>query len=236
MAAIPPIAYVSAASKVLVVIAGLRYGRRLSPARRWIFAWALIGLLIDGAMLVYALRRQNNHWMSYLAAPIEVSTLLLALSYWHLDRGRRILRMLAVAFVATVVILVVFVENLTTFSLVRGPIESILLVAASLVTLLLLLRDEHGSLFQRDWFWICAGLSLLYGAFAALGPLGRILIGESPDLVISMLKVRAVVNILSNVLIARGVWCPLLPLRSSGPSSPASSPSLSSSPPSARGW
>jgi hypothetical protein len=236
MAAIPPIAYVSAASKVLVLTAGLRYGRRLPPARRWIFAWALIGLLIDGAMLVYALRKQNNHWMSYVAAPVEVSTLLFALSCWHLDRGRQILRTLAVAFVATVVVLVVFVESLTTFSLVRGPIESILIVAASLATLLLLLRDEQGNLFQRDWFWICAGLSLRYGALATLGPLGRMLIGESPDLVISMLKVRAVVNIVSNVVIARGVWCPLLPLRSSGPTSPVSSPSLSSSPPSARGW
>jgi len=169
MAAIPPIAYVSAASKVLVLTAGLRYGRRLPPARRWIFAWALIGLLIDGAMLVYALRKQNNHWMSYVAAPVEVSTLLFALSCWHLDRGRQILRTLAVAFVATVVVLVVFVESLTTFSLVRGPIESILIVAASLATLLLLLRDEQGNLFQRDWFWICAGLSLRYGALATLG-------------------------------------------------------------------
>jgi hypothetical protein len=234
--AIPPLAYASSASKVLVVIAGLRRGRRLSPARRWIVAWALIGLLIDGVMLAYALRRQNNHWMSYLAAPIEVSTLLYALSHWHLDRGRRILRILAAAFVATVIVLVAFVESLTTFSLVRGPIESILIVSASLVTLLLLIREEQGSLVQRDWFWICAGLALRYGSGVTLGPLGRMLIGDSPAVVLSLLDVRAVVNILSSVLIARGIWCPILPLRYSGLSSPVSSPSPSSSPPSVRPW
>lgn len=234
--AIPHLAYVSSASKVLVLIAGLRHGRKLPKARRWIVAWALIGLLIDGVMLVYALRKQNNHWMSYLAAPIEVSMLLLALSYWHLDRGRRILRVLAAAFVATVIVLVAFVESLTTFSLLRGPIESILIVTASLATLLLLIRDEQGNLFHRDWFWICGGLSLRYGAWVTLGPLGRMLIGDSPALVMSMFGVRAVVNITSNLLIARGVWCPILPQLSSGPLSPVSSPSASSSPPSARGW
>jgi len=233
--AIPPLSYVSSASKVLVLLAGLRQGRKLSEARRWIVAWALIGLMIDGVMLVYALRQQNNHWMSYLAAPIEVGTLLFALSYWHRDRGRRILRVLAAAFVVTVIVLVAFVESLTTFSLLRGPIESILIVAASLATLLLLIRHEQGNLLQRDWFWICAGLSLRYGAGVTLGPLGRMLIGDSPAVLVSMFEVRAVVNIVSSVLIARGVWCPILPQRFYGPSPPVSLPSLSSSPPSARG-
>lgn len=233
---IPTLAYVSAASKVLVLVAGLRHGKRLPKARRWIIAWALIGLVIDGVMLVYALRKQNNHWMSYLASPIEVGTLLFALSCWHLDRGRRILRVLAAAFVATIIVLVAFVESLTTFSLARGPIESILIVSASLATLLLLVREEQGNLFQRDWFWICAGLSLRYGAWVTLGPLGRMLVGDSPDLVMSMFGVRSVVNIFSVVLIARGIWCPILPLRYSGRSSPVSSLSPSSSPPSARPW
>src|SRR5688572_21563241 len=134
--AIPALIYASSASKALLVLAGARHGRRLPPARLFLIAYALCALTIDAVMLSYALRQQNNHWLSYLAAPIEVSTLLFALSCWHLDRGRRILRILALAFVATVVFLVVFVESLTTFSLLRGPIESILIVTASLATLL----------------------------------------------------------------------------------------------------
>jgi hypothetical protein len=234
--AIPALAYVSAASKVLVLAAGLRHGRRLPQARRWIVAWALIGLLFDSVSLGYALRQQNNHWLGYLAAPFEVSVLLLALSCWHPGRSRRILRALAAAFVATVIVLVTFVESLTTFSLVRGPIESILIVTVSLATLLLLIRGEQGNLFQRDWFWICAGLSLRYGAGVTLGPLGRMLIGDSPGLVMSMLGVRWVVNVFSSLLIARGIWCPILPQPSSGPTSQASLLSPSSSPPSARPW
>jgi len=234
--AIPPLIYASSASKALLAIAGVRHGRRLPQPRRWIVAYSLCALLIDGVMLAYALHKQNNHWMSYLAAPIEVSTLLFGLSYWHLVRGRRILRVLAAAFVATVIVLVAFVEDLTTFSLVRGPIESILIVTASLATLLLLIKDEQGNLLQRDWFWICAGLALQYGAGVTLGPLGRMLIGDSPQVVMSVLKVKAVVTIIANVLIARGIWCPILPLRYSGLSSPVSSPSPSSSPPSVRPW
>jgi len=233
---IPAIQYLSWASQGFPALAGVRDRGRIPPARRWIIAWGLIGLSLDAVSLWLALRQQNNHWVSYLAAPLEVSTLLLALSCWQPSvAGRRVLCSAAIAFVAADVLLVGSVENVKTFSLLRGPIESILIVVASLATLLVLIRQEQGSLLQRDWFWICAGLALRYGAGAALDPLGRVLVGNSPEVVASVLNVKAVVNVVSNLLIARGVWCPILPQRSYGPSPPVSSPSLSSSPPSARG-
>jgi hypothetical protein len=140
------------------------------------------------------------------------------------------------AFIAVVVVLVGFVENTTTFSLIRRPMESLLLILASLGTLLVLVRQEQGSLLQRDWFWICTGLALRYGGAVALDPLARLLIGDSQQVVLSALKVKAVVDMAAYLLIARGVWCPVLPQPSSGPSSPVSLPSRLSSPPSAQPW
>jgi hypothetical protein len=206
-------------------------------ARRWIVAWGIAGLAFDALSLYLALRRQNNHWLSYISAPTMAATALMALSCFQPSPlGQRVLRMIALAFVIAVVVMVAFIESVTTFSLLRGPIESLLIVAASLGTLLLLVRQEQGSLLQRDWFWICTGLALRYGGAVALDPLARLLIGDSKQVVLSALKVKAVVDMAAYLLIARGVWCPVLPQPSSGPSSPVSLPSRLSSPPSAQPW
>jgi len=228
--------YISSASQAAPALAAVRHGRNLPMARRWTVAWGLAGLAFDAILLFYALRGRNNHWLSYVSGPSQTVLALIALSHWQPSvSGRQFLRVTAVAFVATIVVLVVSVENTATFSLVRRPVESLLLVVASLGTLLLLVRQEQGNLFQRDWFWICVGLALRYGAAVALDPLARLLIGDSRTVVLSGLKVKAVVDMAAYLLIARGVWCPVLPQHSSGRSSLEHSPSLSSSPPSARG-
>lgn len=235
--AIPPVFYASWASQALPAIAALRHRRSLPLARRWIVAWSLAGLAFDAVGLYFALRRQNNHWLSYISAPTMAVTVLMALSCLQPGLlGRRLLRLIAVSFVGAVIVLVLFVESVSTFSLLRGPIESLLIVAASLGTLLVLIRQEQGSLLQRDWFWICTGLALRYGGAVALDPLARLLIGDSQQVVLSALKVKAVVDMAAYLLIARGVWCPVLPQPSSGPSSPVSLPSRLSSPPSAQPW
>ncbi|HSE52863.1 MAG TPA: hypothetical protein VLB00_11800 [Gemmatimonadales bacterium] len=234
---ISPVFYASWGAQALPGLAALRHGRNLPPARRWIVAWGLAGLLIDAIGLYYSRRGWNNHWLSYVAAPVLGFTALMTLSGWHESPAlRRALRGAAVLLVFAVVVLVAFVESLSTFSLLRGPIESLLIVAASLGTLLVLVRQEQGSLLQRDWFWICTGLALRYGGAVALDPLARLLIGDSQQVVLSALKVKAVVDMAAYLLIARGVWCPVLPQPSSGPSSPVSLPSRLSSPPSAQPW
>jgi hypothetical protein len=234
---IHPVFFASAGSQALPALAALRHGRGLPLARRWIVTWGLAGLLIDAIGLYYSRRGWNNHWLSYVAATVLGFTALMALSCWHQSPAlRRALRGAAVLLVLAVVMLVAFIESLSTFSLLRGPIESLLIVAASLGTLLVLVRQEQGSLLQRDWFWICTGLALRYGGAVALDPLARLLIGDSQQVVLSALKVKAAVDMAAYLLIARGVWCPVLPQPSSGPSSPVSLPSRLSSPPSAQPW
>ena len=234
---IPAIFYARSAFQALPAIAALRHRQHLPSARRWIVGWGLAGLAFDGVALTYALRQQNNHWLSYISAPSLVVIALVALSLWNPTTfGRLALRISALAYIGIVALLVAMVESTSTFSLLRQPVESLLIVVASLGTLLVLVRQEQGSLLQRDWFWICTGLALRYGAAVALDPLARLLIGDSRQVVLSALKVKAVVDMTAYLLIARGVWCPVLPQPSSGPSSPVSLPSLLSSPPSAQPW
>src|SRR5688572_17002936 len=152
-------------------------------------------------------------------------TALMALSWLQPELlGRRLLRWLGLSFVAAVIFLVAVVESVSTFSLLRGPIESLLIVAASLGTLLALVRRRPGSRLQLDWFWFCIGLALCYGGAVAIETIARLLNGDLQRVVLSALPVKAVVDMAAYLLIARGVWCPVLPRPCSGPSSPVSLP------------
>ncbi|HEV8196221.1 MAG TPA: hypothetical protein VGP87_06250 [Gemmatimonadales bacterium] len=134
-------------------------------------------------------------------------------------------------------LIIAFVETGESFNVMTGPLKSLVLVAASVITLLLALRVEEGSLIRQDWFWITIGLSLKYGCEAALDPFSRLLVQAHPDIVLAALKAKSVADVIASLAIAGGILCPVPPLRaSSGPTSPASSPSPSSSPHSAPPW
>src|SRR5260221_988940 len=220
---------VAAAAQALPPVAALRCGRRLPAARRWIVAWGLVRLLDDGIAFALATQGRHNLWLRYPVGLLEVVILLIALSLWHRDSvGRLALRVAVPVFTLTWVLLVAFVERTDTFGLVTGPLEALVVLSAALVTLLVRVRSQEGGLLQEDWFWVCVGLSLWFGSAAALEPLSRLLVETHPAVVYSASQVKAVVDVLASLIIARGMLCPILPPRSGGPSPPASSRSRSS--------
>ena len=234
--AIPWTATVAAASQALPPLAALRHGRRLPAARGWIVAWGLLLLASDAIQFAYAVQGRHNLWLRYLVGPFEAGTVLWALALWHADSVARLgLRYAVLVFGLTWILLVGFVERITTFGLVTGPLLSLVVLGATLVTLLHRIRVQEDGLLREDWFWICTGLALWYGSAAALEPLSRLLVESQPAVVYSAYRVKAVVDIVASLAIARGMLCPIPP-PSGGPSSPASSPSSSSSPRSVSPW
>jgi hypothetical protein len=225
--AIPVIMKVAGAAQALPPLAALRFGRRLPAARRWIVGWGLVRLLDDGIALALALQGRHNLWLRYPFGPLETALLLVALSLWHGDSVARLaLRVAVPVFALTWGLLVGFVERTDTFGLVTGPLQSLVVLSAALVTLLVRVRSQEGGLLQEDWFWVCTGLSLWYGSSAALEPLSRLLVAEHPSVVSSAYQVKAVVDVLASLILARGMLCPILPLLrpSGGPSPQESSP------------
>lgn len=233
----PWIAEAAVASQLLAPLAALRFGRRLPEGRRWIVAWALLLFAYD--LTQFALLRQGRHnlWLRYPFGPIETGVVLLGLACWHGKAIPRLTLRIAVPLFALVwALLVVFVERTDTFGLVTGPLQSLVLLSAALFTLLARVRTQEGGLFDEDWFWICAGLSLWYGSASALEPLARLLVAGHPSVVSSAYQVKAAVDVFASFILARGMLCPIPPPRSGGSSSPASSPLRSSSPPSPSPW
>lgn len=235
---IPAVLYAGAASQALIPVAALRHGRALPSVRRWIIVWAVLLLAYDALSLVLALQNRRNLWIGDVVGPIEVATVLIALALCH-PKGTRRQVVLAVIPIFMLVwgILLVFVEADNSFSTIANPLKSLVVLVASVTTLLLAIRTEEGSLAQQDWFWITIGLALKYGADAAIEPMSRVVLDTNPEVVMFAYKLKSLVSVVASLVIARGILCPIPPPRhSSGHTSPASSPSPSSSARSARPW
>jgi hypothetical protein len=191
--------------------------------------WSLVLLSTSALQLVFAMRHRNNHWIGPVSNPLRVAAILMALSYWHTDAiPRLVLRFAIIPFVVIWCLLVFKVESFDQFSLVAVPFRSLLLLTASVGTLLILVRHEEGNLLRNDWFWICAGLALSYGTDAALEPISRLLVGTHASMVSSAYQLKMLIDIAVSLIITRGMLCPIPPRSSGGPSSPVSLPSRSS--------
>ena len=195
-------------------------------------------LLSDGLALWFALQGTQNLWVGYVGGPIALLAALMALSYWHPNARVQIVFRVAIPVLLLLsIILVVLIEDTGTFSLITGPIENLVLVAASIVTLIACASRLDGSLLKQDWFWIGIGLALRYGSSASLDPIARILVGQDMSMLAMVYQINAGIDIVASLLIVGGMLCQIPPLRaSSGASSPASSPSASSSSRSAPPW
>ena len=228
---IPLIAHVATLSQTLPILATLRHGRTLPEARRWIVVWAVVLLVYDGTSLwLGAVNSTGNLWIGYISGPLEVGAALMALSLWQYTPLSRIAFRYAIpVFAVAWVALVVLVEDTSTFSLTTGPLKSLLLLSASVGTLLVCVLRHEGGLLRQDWFWVCLGLALRYGSNTALDPIARVL-GQDFSALDTLYQSKAWLDVVASLVIARGILCPIPPPQpSSGPMSPASFPSPSSS-------
>ncbi|MFI5208521.1 MAG: hypothetical protein ACHQU8_08390 [Gemmatimonadales bacterium] len=192
--------------------------------RRWVVIWCGLYVAQNAVSIPLALTHHNNHWTTYVFVPLQGAAILWALSLWQLSQLARLtVRASIPGFVLAWLLLVLLVEDTNNFSSIAEPVYSLLSLSAALYTLVTRSADATESLLREDWFWICAGLSLHFGALIFLTPLGAALVRTNPEIILRALNVRAVVNVAAFVLITCGLLCPRPSLRSGRSFSPASS-------------
>ena len=170
-------------------------------------------------MLALALADRNNHWMTYVTTPVEVGAVLWAVSHWQvLPLSARILQTAIPGSWVGWILMVLFVENVRTFSLVAQPVLGLFVMGAAIWTMASRTAREPGPLRNQDWLWISMGVAIYFGGAVALPPASYLLVPKSPALVVRAYEVRGALNILAFLLIARGVLCPKpKPIGSLGP-------------------
>jgi hypothetical protein len=94
------------------------------------------------------------------------------------------------------------------FDQVLAPFHALVLLAASLYTLLARALRSTGTIAGEHWFWIALGLSLYFAASVAIGPFAVALLASNVDWVRQAYIARAWISVLAFVLITTGIVCP----------------------------
>lgn len=190
----------------LAVVAVQR--RRPRGARAVMLAWVAFLLAIDLVSAALAFHGIHNLWLSYVLMPVSVGLALWALSCWQVsDLWRLTFRVAIVPLLLAWAILTVAVEDTSTFSMAAEPMVKLVTLGAAAFTLVVNSLAQRGDLLRRDWFWISAGLILYFGVGATLGPLGALLQGSSPQLLMKALVFWATMGSAAFFLIAKGFAC-----------------------------
>ena len=206
---VPWLAYLGAVSQAAPLVAAALVRRPVWGPRAWVLAWCAVLVAVDAASLWLASQDVRNLWLFNSLTPASVAVVLWALSLWQTgDLTRLTMRIAILPFLLLWTVLTLAVEDTSAFSRAADPMASIVGLGAAAFTLLARSYTSRGELLRHDWFWVSGGIALYFGTASALGPLGALLVGSSPGLVIQAYEVKAVLDILTFLAIARGVVCP----------------------------
>lgn len=185
--------------------------RNLSRPVLWVAAGATVSVVGNAAGIYVAHRSGNNHWLGYIDGAVMFSLYLVALAEWQVTYVERLtLRLSILPFLIVYVLLVYFVEDITTFSRYGYPMYSIALLGAAVWTLLRRAFQPSTLPIQRsDWFWVVGGLAL-YGATTAVSqPVSAILLAQHRvDLLVRVYEFRAVCIDIAFLAIVAGFLLP----------------------------
>ena len=216
---IPWVLHAASLAQGIPLLAAIRYGRRLPPARRWVLVWCLALLAGDAAQLWFRSGGTNNLWLNYIVVPLHNVIMLWTLSLWQDDPVSRLAFRIAIPLdLLALGVIIPVTETAPVFYQFAWPFQALVLLAGSLYTLVRLSSREPDRATSRDWFWVTLGTSLYFAFRMALPPFVELTINGNRDLARLAYVVSAWADIVAYILIARGMVCPLPPARSGGSS------------------
>ena len=199
--------------QVFPAIALLAKRNRSRPVL-WIAGGALISFLGNYLGVLVANRTGNNHAVTGIFGALMTVPILWGLAEWQVTFVERLTaRLFILPFLGTYAVLMLFVEDTTTFSSFTGPLYALTILGAATWTLLRRAFYSSTPISHTDWFWVAGGLAL-YGATTAVAqPIGAVLMADHRiDLLTRVWELRAGFVDLSFFAVVAGILTPPDPL------------------------
>lgn len=192
-------------SNVLPVAAWAPRWAGLSRPMRYMAATTGLMMVADFVIAALAFAHVNNLWLIHLGTPVYATLTLLGLAWWQRSPGEaRAFRIAATVFVVLWLAATARFEDIHRFSNLGRPLCALLICAGSGYTLLRRSQVADNPLTREGWFWICAGLLLLYATTVLLDPVSNILLDAKSNLIYVLHPTKSVFNIVANVLLMLG--------------------------------
>lgn len=191
--------------------------RRTSEARKWIAVWGVLYFASDLMQLGFSRWQYDNLFLFVFINPVEDGVILWALSYWQLRPLTRIAFRVAIPiFVLIYIVIVIAAGEEKSFQTFAGTYRALVVLAASLFTLLSRSTEEADGVWTKDWLWTTVGVSLYYGLLVAAQPIMAIVAPQSTSAARAVFTVKAIGDVVAFILIWRGMRCPLMQSNYSG--------------------
>jgi len=214
MLEIPFLVRTAVVAEVLPVLT-LAGRRNFSRPVLWVVAGAAVSVI--GTLLgrIAAAKVGNNHWLATIDDPLMFALFFIALEEWQITYLERLTFKITL-FVTLVVyvLLVAFVEDVSTLSRFGIPMYSLVLTAAGTWTLLRRsFRTTDRPLWTTDWWWIAGGLTLYAATTLLTQPIGGAFLAAGRiDLFTRLWEFRAVCVDVAMIAVTVGILRPPAPL------------------------
>ena len=205
---LPLLSKLSTVSLLFPIAGALFVFRSLNRALKLFFIYQIISLLTTIWMVYLASRGINNLWLIHIQTPIEFGFFIWIFSMWQ-EEGfvKRFFQLTLPVFVFLWAILAFFVEKIDEFNTFSKPTEAIVLIIASGYCLYQVNKEKVESLFRQPSFWISSGALIYFTGTVILFTVTNLLLRESADELFAAWTVVLVMNIIANLLYARGFLC-----------------------------
>ena len=196
-----------ALSSLTALATGLFTFRFLSKEMRILVFYIALAIIGEIVTAVLAKKGINNLWSIHIFTFVEYFFYAMVFSYWQKNlMFTKILRRSTLGFFFLGIVLMLSVEDLSSFNNYTKPIECILLIAISAYTLLEISK-EYATLLEDPRFWICIAVLLYVSSTLILFALSNTLIGFPRQILQGVWSIYIVMNMVVYFLFAKGFLC-----------------------------
>lgn len=197
-------------AQLLPLFAVVPRWRQAPEVRRWVAAWCLVFFLSDVLQLAVSRLRYTNLWLFMFINPIEDGLILWILSYWQVTPVARLAMRMAIPLViVTYLVIAIATGEHRTYQAFAGPFRALVVLSATLFTLISRIAARPEGAPNRDWFWVTLGVALYYGLHVATEPIVSALGTTDRMVMIRIFSVKAIFDVVAFILIWRGMRCPV---------------------------
>jgi len=193
------LAIISGISWAVPLGAGVSLFNRLEREAKILVAYFIFIGLVEAFSFYQALNKVSTIWLFHVFTPLEYGFLVVVFSYWQKRPLLRLVLQLSIPLFALICIAnKLFVENLVSFDNFSTSLESLVLIIISVRTLFDLSRENSSTLSKDSRFWIAIAVLTYFS-------------GNLPTFafanVIAVSSIKHILNVISNILFARGFLC-----------------------------
>jgi hypothetical protein len=190
------------------IIYGMKAFRTFGADLRIFYSYLIILMIAWIIATVFAFQGKNNHVILNVVSMIEFGLLLWVVSLWQ--KNSRIQLAIRITIIAYVIILlseIIVMQNINDFTTFSGPLEYVMFIVFSALTLYGVNQDTNSILTDQPRFWISSGILLFSSGALVVIIFSRWLLQNNPSLLKNALIIQSVSSSVANILYFVGFRC-----------------------------